>query len=350
MPSTPRPSLDSLIQIGDPTRPLSVDVSWPRGDQFVRGTLTRPAGAVAGDALPAVLLVADGGTADRDWVSQSIPGINGSGRLLDAVIARQGYVTLRYDRRGTGLQAARTAPPSGENRLADSVEEVDTAIEFLASRPEVDPDRVFVVAHDEGALHVLLREQQAANDGVAGIALLAPTGLTLRQQIIRRLGELTEGPEDEPLLARFDAAMAFFVQGITPGGDFGLSPSLQALFENLSHPLNQPYVSEVWNLEVVSLLSDAAPPVLVVIGKADTEVDWRVGGALWEAAAAERNDVRFVYPDSADHVLKFVPPTDDAGDAETGLAIYNAFGRVLDDEAVYAMLEWLNELSGISVP
>ena len=349
------PSSETPLPAADPSRPVTTDVSWPRGDVFVGGTLIRPTGAAAGDALPAVLLVADGGGADRDWVSPSIPGINGSGRLFAVAIAAEGYVTLRYDRRGTGRRFAETAPPPGENRLDDLVDEVSRAIDFLASRPEVDPDRIFVVAHDEGALYVLLGEQGSEEPALAGIALLAPSGLTLRQQVIRRLGELTTGPQDEPLLGRFDAAMAFFIEGtLLPDEDLGFSPSLQALFDNLSHPLNQPYVSEVWNLDVVSLLPGTRPPVLVLIGRADSESDWIVDGGKWEDVVAVGQDVQFAYPANADHVLKSVSPGNESGDAiedaETGIVTYNVFGRTLDEETVAVLLDWLNERSGLFAP
>ena len=334
----------------EPTRPGSTDVLWPSGDGLVGGTLTIPAGWVSGEVLPAVLLVADGGGADRDWVSPSIPGINGSGRLLAAAMADEGYITLRYDSRGTGRRFAETAPLPGENRLGDSVNEVSGAIEFLASRPEVDRDRIFVVAHDEGALYVLLRERQSSGPAVAGIALLSPSGLTLRQQVIRRLGKLTTGPGDEPLLGRFDAAMAFFIEGTLPDSDLGLTPSLQMLFDNLSHPLNQPYISEIWNLDIVSLLPEIKPPVLVLIGQADSELDWPVDGGKWEEAVAPGQDVQFAYPARADHVLKLVSPDAASGNVETGLATYNVFGRTLDGETVDVLLDWLNEKSGLSAP
>ena len=334
----------------EPARPGSTDVLWPSGDDLVGGTLTIPAGWVSGEVLPAVLLVADGGGADRDWVSPSIPGINGSGRLLAAAMADEGYITLRYDSRGTGRRFSETAPLPGENRLGDSVNEVSGAIEFLASRPEVDRDRIFVVAHDEGALYVLLRERQSSGPAVAGIALLSPSGLTLRQQVIRRLGELTTGPGDELSLARFDAAMAFFIEGTLPAGDPGLTPSLQMLFDNLSHPLNQPYISEIWNLDIVSLLPEIKPPVLVLIGQADSELDWPVDGGKWEEVVAPGQDVRFAYPARADHVLKLVSPDAASGNVETGLATYNVFGRTLDGETVAVLLGWLNDKSGLSAP
>jgi uncharacterized protein len=321
-----------------PQGPTSTDLSWSNGGVLVEGTLSTP----PGDRLPAVLLIADGGGADRDWLSPSIPGINGSGRLMASVLVDAGYITLRYDRRGTGRASATTAPADGENHLDDSVAEISSAIGFLRSRPEVDRTRIYVVAHDEGALHSLRREQQTRDSDIAGIALLAPSALTLRQQVIRRLGELAEAPEDEPLIGAFDAAMAFFIADALPEGDLGLSPSLQGLFENLTHPSKLPYNTEIWNLDPVSLLPFAGSPVLVLMGQSDSELDWELEGSMWKAGSIDEQDVRFVYPANADHVLKET----DSEATETGLSTYNAFGRMLDQETVDTLVFWLDELSG----
>jgi hypothetical protein len=335
----PTPTPAATESIG----PSSTDVRWSNGDVFVGGTLTIPAGDPLDLPAPAVLLIADGGGADRDWVSEAIPGINGSGRMIANELTDAGYITLRYDRRGTGRRTGVTRPSDGENFLKDSVDEVSSAIKYLRSRPEVDRARIFSVAHDEGALHALLRESQSTQSDISGMALLAPSALTLKQQVFRKLGVFAEGPGDERLLASFDAAMALFIEGTPPEGDLRLSPDLQALFENLTYPSNQPYNSEIWNLEVTPLLQGFSGPVLVLIGQLDTDVDWAEEGQIWRGAAGSGQDLELVQPLNTDHVLMATLP--DA--SETGFITYNAFGRTLDDESMTSLLDWLNSLSGL---
>ncbi|MDP6823619.1 MAG: alpha/beta fold hydrolase [Dehalococcoidia bacterium] len=344
LPATTPPPLPTSTPVALELKAASsTDLSWSNGDGFVGGTLTSPAMVTSGARAPAVLLIANGGGADRDWVSTSLPGDNGSGRLIASALTDAGYVTLRYDRRGTGRRIGETTPPDGENFLGDSIDEVSSAIRFLKSRPEVDPDRVYIVAHDEGALHVLLREVQLSEPDVAGIALLAPSALTLRQQVFRKLGALAQEPGDEVALAALDAAMAFFIEGDLPEGDLGLSPDLQGLFENLTHPSKLPYNTEIWNLDPVSLLPEAGSPVLVLIGRLDSDVDWDIEGPSWEEAASIGQEVEYVYPPNADHVLKATSPDD----PEIGLTTYNASGRRLDEESLMALLDWLNARSGL---
>jgi len=337
----PIPTSTAIVR--ESIAPTSTDVRWSNGRAFVGGTLTVPEQDPGVIHTPTVLLIADGGGADRDWLSTSIPGINGSGRVIASALTDAGYITLRYDRQGTGRRIGETTPPDGENKLSDSVDEVSSALQFLKSRPEVDPVHIYIVAHGEGALHVLLREAEVVDSAIAGIALLAPSALTLRQQVIRKLGEFVLQPDDELTLARFDAAMALFIKDTLPEGDLGLSPSMQGLFENLTHPSKLPYNTEIWNQDVVSLLPEAASPVLILIGQSDTEVDWSVEGQMWGDAAFDGQDVEFIYPPNADHVLKSTSP--DA--VETGFSTYNTFGRTLDGEALAALIGWLNERSGL---
>ena len=44
--------------------------------------------------------------------------------------------------------------------------------------------------------------------------------------------------------------------------------------------------------------------MLVVIGKKDIQINWKVDGKALEDATAEKADVSFVYPENANHVLK----------------------------------------------
>ena len=91
----------------------------------------------------------------------------------------------------------------------------------------------------------------------------------------------------------------------------------------------------------IAILHD--PPVLILIGQLDTEVAWSLEGQMWGDAASDGQDVEFVYPLNADHVLKST-----SSDAiETGFSTYNTFGRTLDGEALTALIGWLNGCSSL---
>ena len=80
-------------------------------------------------------------------------------------------------------------------------------------------------------------------------------------------------------------------------------------------------------------------PALVVIGKKDIQVSWTDDGEPLQAAA--RDDVSFVFPEDANHVLKHEPrPYSELTQAQA-LPAYNAPGAELDAQAVAAIVGWL---------
>ena len=82
-------------------------------------------------------------------------------------------------------------------------------------------------------------------------------------------------------------------------------------------------------------------PVLIIIGKKDLQVDWQADAAPLQRAAAERTNVSFLYPDNANHVLKYeLRPRENLAQAEVMLK-YNADDASLEAETVAAIVGWL---------
>ena len=85
--------------------------------------------------------------------------------------------------------------------------------------------------------------------------------------------------------------------------------------------------------------------MLVLIGKKDIQTDWRADGGPLQTATAKKGNATFVFPENADHVLKYEPrPREGLIAAEVG-SYYNAEGRVLDSDALSAITNWLVEQS-----
>jgi uncharacterized protein len=119
-------------------------------------------------------LFAGSGPTDRNWNTPLLPGSNGSAALLAETLTANGYLTLRYDKRASG-------PHAQENvqRLAGSISmqghaaELAGAIELLAKRPDVDRQRIVVLANSEGCIHTLNYELQAPAYPCKGLILAA---------------------------------------------------------------------------------------------------------------------------------------------------------------------------------
>ena len=90
-------------------------------------------------------------------------------------------------------------------------------------------------------------------------------------------------------------------------------------------------------------IEKVSEPVLVVIGKKDIQVDWKIDGELLENATAKKTDVSFVYPENANHVLKHEEKPLEKLTAQDASLHYNASDAELDREAANAIFNWLRK-------
>ncbi len=316
------------------------EISWAIEDTTVYATITRP--DVEG-VYPAVILVAGSGPTDRNWNSPLLPGTNGSGRLLAEALAREGFVTLRYDKRFTGPHAEENIPLLiGRISLKSHVDEIAGGVETLLNRPDVDPERIFTLANSEGTIHAM-NYQLEREPGLAGLVLAAPPGRSLAELMRSQLAAQVENiPEGDEIMAGYDRLMEDFLAGKTVVPDPDLPDGVNNLVISLQQPANLPFTREIQDIDPVQLLERIAVPVLVVIGQKDIQVDWQVDGELLEAVANASPEVTFIYPEDADHVLKYEPKSRAELSAADALN-YNASGRMLDPELLRAILDWLNE-------
>ena len=141
----------------------------------IAGDFTIPAGK---GPFPALQLVTGNGPHTRDQLVSNSPMF----RQLAEHLARRGVAVLRTDARGFGGssgvaddEAHTTAERATDNRAA---------LRFLQARPEVDPRRVGLFGHSEGAMIAVML---AAGEPLPGasppalLALMAPSTLPGRE-------------------------------------------------------------------------------------------------------------------------------------------------------------------------
>lgn len=144
-----------------------------KGLAALRGTLTLP--ELSGPR-PAIILLHGSGPQDRDAalpgdlvtrVKPPFPIL----RALAAFFAHEGFVVLRWDKRGpknypvlAGEGLAKTF------RFSDFERDARDALAFLALRPEVDPTTLAVAGHSEGG--AVAANVAAAEPRVAALILL----------------------------------------------------------------------------------------------------------------------------------------------------------------------------------
>ena len=317
-------------------------IKWEIDNTTVHATITRPKEA---DGLHAgVLFIAGSGPTDRDWTSPLLEGDNGSGKLLSQALADAGYVTLRYYKRLAGKGALiNVVKMAGQISMQSHVDEVETAMAQLAALEEVDPSRLYILTNSEGAIHALNYLRSGSAVSLAGLILTAPPGRTVKDLGETQVAFMLEGRDDaDALLESYKASVDAILAGEEMEIDPDLPQSAKILLQGLAAPVNQPFARELWPLDIAPWLADLEVPTLVLIGKKDIQVDWQLDGTPLEAQAGMSGLVSFVYPENANHVLKYEPKprseltSDDA-------ATYNLADRSLDPETVDAIVQWLSD-------
>lgn len=317
-------------------------VSWIVDEIEVHATLARPAGE---GPFPAVFFVAGSGPTDRNWNTPLIPGSNGAGALLARALTERGFITLRYDKRASGPHVAEIIPlMAGKISMLGHLKELAGGVSLLASRADVNPARIFVLTNSEGCVHALNYQTQGEYPPFAAMVLTSAfaraTGEMAHSQIAAQLSAV---PGGDAFLAAYDAAMEEFMAGRPVPVDEKLPEGLRQMIQAVTLPVNQPFARELWMYNPAARLSEVTTPVLILIGKKDTQVDWLTDGPIFEAVAKDHDNITIHYSENANHVMKFEPrPRAELTPAEV-MASYGSDEVMLDPDPVDKITAWLGE-------
>jgi uncharacterized protein len=131
------------------------------------GTLELPG---ADQPAPAALLLVGSGEVDRDSDHPKLA--LGVTRELAAALAQAGIASLRYDKRGVGASGGDFLTTTFDDARRDAVD----ALAALRRHGSIDPARVLVIGHSEGAVHAI--SLAAADASLAGLGILAGPAVT----------------------------------------------------------------------------------------------------------------------------------------------------------------------------
>lgn len=123
----------------------------------------------AGGPFPGVVLVAGTGPHNRD----AGMSLHKTFVVLADHLTRQGFAVLRYDKRGVGLTGGNLHPGSTTD---DYAVDALAAVRFLKIQPNIDPRKIGVLGHSEGAIIASMVAAEAPSE-VRFIVMLGGTGL-----------------------------------------------------------------------------------------------------------------------------------------------------------------------------
>ncbi|MFD1705176.1 alpha/beta hydrolase [Siminovitchia sediminis] len=143
-------------------------------DVELKGTLALP--STGGEKFSAILILPGSGSINRDGNAVKGKFQFNVYKELAEYFTSLGFATLRYDKRGVGESGGDPLRAG----LWDAAADAEAAVNFLASHPHVDPDRIIVAGHSEGCIvGTALNEKRAVN----GLIFLSGGGGGIREQL-----------------------------------------------------------------------------------------------------------------------------------------------------------------------
>lgn len=215
------------------------------------GAFTAPAVDTVRDAVragrPAVLLIGGSGPQDRDGQRPELPGY-APWREVSEGLTAAGYLVLRVDDRGTGGSSGRFAGATTDDFARDAA----AGVAWLRAHPSVDPARVVLVGHSEGAVVALLVAR--ADTAIRALVLLGAPARTGR--------EIARWQRDQ--LVRRDVAR------FPPDTRAAVLAAAEAEAESLA--TRDPWLQRWFTLDPRAVAAGVRQPVLLVHGATDRQV------------------------------------------------------------------------------
>jgi pimeloyl-ACP methyl ester carboxylesterase len=254
--------------------PTDSDVTIPANGFSIAGTLTKP--PVPGRLRhPTVVLVSGSGSVDRDSTVAGIPILS----QLAGALAQQGYLVLRYDKRGIGQSGGRSEAATQRDYADDLI----GIVKWLAKRDDVDSRRITVAGHSEGGMIAMLAASREKKIG--SLVLMATSGtsgadLILEQQ--QRELERLKVPEAE---RNQKVALQKQIQTAVISGS-----GWENVPEDLRKQADTPWFRSMLMFNPADVMPRLKQPILIVQGDLDMQVLAHHADKLADLARARKKD------------------------------------------------------------
>jgi pimeloyl-ACP methyl ester carboxylesterase len=273
--------------------PTDTDVIIPATGFNLAGTMTVPPGT-GRLRNPAIVLVAGSGAVERDEVVAGIPIF----AQLAGALAQQGFVVLRYDKRGVGQSGGR----SERATLDDYADDLITAVKWLAKRDDVDTARIAVAGHSEGGAVGMLAA--AREKKITSLALIAAPGTRGADLILEQQRHVLDvmHVSDAERQAKTDLQIRIQQAAMTDTGWEALPAEVRA-------QASSAWFRSLLLFDPAKVMSKIKQPILIVQGDLDRQVFAHHADSLAQLARARKKAgaVELVHLPDINHLL--VPAT-----------------------------------------
>lgn len=253
------------------------------------GTLTLPDGK---GPFTAIVLISGSGPNDAD---ETI-GANKVLKDLAWGLATQGFAVLRYPKRTHVYGARSAADPLGLTVKDEYLDDAHAAIVLLASRPEINPKRIFLAGHSEGGY--LAPRIAEANPQLAGIIILEGETRSLERLMIAQLEyeASLRGPNASQIEAVIPEARNEAAAMESPD----LKPGTVVPLVGIQFPSS--YILDLRSYDPCAVAASLKIPIYITQGGRDYQVTTTDFAGWQKALAGHPNATLKLYP-SLDHPL-----------------------------------------------
>lgn len=243
----------------------SEEFSVPSGEVVLAGTLTFPEGT---GPFPAILLNSGSGPQDRD--GNTPPALMTSMfKHMAEYFSRLGVAVMRYDERGVGESTG----DYDSATFDDLVNDIRALIAYLKSHPSIDPQRIVMLGHSEGAYFAPIIASE--DPDLAGIVLLgapsAPLDEIMVEQLEHQAGLEFLSEAERSLIASYLPLTKQVIADAEAGKTESVLPyNLEWLRQHMAH-------------DPLAVIKRVKQPVLIIHGENDVKVLPYHGERLQEA-------------------------------------------------------------------
>jgi uncharacterized protein len=287
----------------------------------------------AGDAAqtkpvrrPAVILVPGSGPQDRELMVSGIPIFSG----IASALADEGFVVVRYDKRGLGQSGGRVESAT----LTEFADDLMRIVDWTRRRRDVDGDRVAVLSYGEGGAVALLATAREKHIGAIG--LLACPGRTGRETVLeqqrRALARLpTSEADKQEKIALQSQVLDAVITGL------GWDPIPPAIRRSADTPLFKSWLM----FDPAAVMPKIDRPLLILGGSLDTEMPAADADRLEELARRRpkitSGDTRKVIVPGVNHLLAAAR----TGDVDEYAALQP---KAVSPDVTAALVSWLKDV------
>ena len=245
---------------------------------------------------PAIVIIMGTGKLDRDG--------NGGGINMEMYsnLAKEfsdwGFVTVRYDKRGTHESTGNF----NHTGLLDLVEDATTVVRYISSQPYVDPSKVIVCGHSEGAIIATILSQKA---DVAGMILLGGAATSLKDALYYQNNLVADQAQNmtglKGALLRKTATREKNIEKVdklfskAEGTDKDTM-----LYQGMPMPAKWFREHDLYSSDVlIGILRNYGKPILAITGTADLSMDYRRLDIIRDIPQVE-----CYAPENVNHILR----------------------------------------------